>query len=418
MANSANQIDVRKVLLFSASGRTADFTYIYSNITMRESMSMTAISGSITVEDDHDHFEILPIIGQEDLRIELEFMEEPYVFNFRVYKIGEVKKVSARSSEYTLYFVSHEMVANEKNRVSRSYRDTLYSAMIQDILETDIGTSKPISVVTTSNNATHVVPNVRPFKAINQIARKCISEVDGLSNFVFFEDKRGFIAAPITAFLTKRPKYTYRYMENVGPEGLNEYINDPFVINKLDMVKQSDSLDLLNQGFFASQLHSIDILQRKIDVYEYNYFDIFDEMKHINRYPLFFSQEEFEVEGQQYFAYSTETAVDNAYVADNDSEFIPDLSSQFRARRMIQNMMFSNYVINMSITGNPLLNIGDILDIDLVANANKTEERQHKILAGKTMVTAITHIIGTGRSYFQRVETVKDSVSQDLEEAL
>ena len=418
MAQTANQIDVRKVLLISASGRVADFTYIYSNITMRESMSMTAITGSITVEDDHDHFEILPIIGQEDLRIEVEVLGEPYVFAFRAYKISEIQKVSARNSQYTLYFVSHEMVRNEKNRVSRSYSNTLYSTMIRDILESDIETTKPISVVTTENDATHVVPNVRPFRAINQIARKCISEVDGLSNYVFFEDKRGFIAAPMSAFLTNKPKYTYRYMENVGPGGANEYINDPLVINKLDMAKQSDSLDLLNRGFFASQLHSVDILQRKIDVYDYNYFDLFDEMKHINRYPLFFAQEDFDVEGQQYFTYSNETAVDNAYVTDNDSAFTPDLSSQFRARRMIQNMMFSNYVINMSITGNPLLNIGDIIDIDLIANANQREERQHNMLAGKSMVTAITHVIGSGRSYFQRVETVKDSVSRDLEEAI
>lgn len=416
MATAASQIDIQKVLLYSASGRVVDLTYIFSEITMRESMFMPAVNGSITVEDDHDHFEILPIIGQEELKIVLEVLDESYTFRFRVYKLSDVEKVSARSSRYTLHFVSIEMITNEKNRISRSYANQPYSSMVEDILQTDIETPKRIAVSETENDATHVVPNVRPFKAINQILRKCVSAANGTSNYVFFEDRRGFIAAPMNSFLTQAAKYTYRYQENVGPESPNDYITDPFVIMNLNMTKQSDTLDLMNDGFFGSQLHSIDILQRKIDVYEYNYFDIFDETKHLNRYPLFFPEETFNVEGQQYFTYSTETALDNAYVADNHSDLIPDISSQFRARRLIQNLMFSNYVINMSITGNALLFIGDVIDIDMVASANKKEERQHKTISGKTMVTAITHLLGRGRMYMQRVETVKDSLAQGLEE--
>lgn len=418
MANAPSQVDIRKVVLLSASGRSVDVTYIFDTITIRESMMMPAVNGSIVIEDDHDHFEILPIIGQEELRIELEAFDENYVFTFRVYKLSDIEKVTARTTRYTLYFTSREMLTNEKNRVSRSYSNQPYSSMVHDILAVDIQTSKRIAIAETENTATHVVPNLRPYNAINQILRKSVAAINGSSNYVFFEDRRGFIAAPLNSFVTQQTKYTYHYTENVGPEGLNDYIMDPFGIIKLDMKKQSDVLDLTSRGFFASQLHSIDILQRKIDVYDYDYFEIFDETKHLNRNLLFFPEEQFNVEGQQYFTYSTETALDNAYVADNYSDMVPDVSSQFRARRLIQNLMFTNYVINMSIIGNPTLFVGDVIDIDILSNASKSDERQHKTMSGRTMISALSHVFGPNRSYMQRIEAVKDSLAEDLGEGL
>lgn len=408
---SSNQVNVKNVVLASPTGRVADLTYLFTEITMRESWSNSVITGTVTIVDDHDHYEILPIIGQEFLSIKVEMYGDIYTLPFRVYKVGDVRRLDGRRSQYTLHFVSLEMLTNEKQRVSKAYANTKYSDMVRDLLETEIGTSKTVAVTETLNTMTHIVPNVRPFNAINQIIQKAVS-AKGESNYIFYEDRRGFIVVPLSELTRQDTKYTYTYRES--PRANELPFKDPFVIYNIRFTTQSDVLNLTNEGLFGTQLHSIDLLQRKVDIYEYEYQTLYDELDHLNRESLYFDSEESDVEGQQYFTYSSETAGDNSYITSNDSGFTPDQSSVFRAKRRLQSLMFSSYISEIEIMGNPLLFVGDVIDVKYTSNAIQTELRQHRMFSGRAMVASITHLMTAGREYAQRVELVKDSVIENL----
>jgi len=409
---TANQLVVKNISILSSSGRYVDVSYLFEQITIKESMAMPAMNGSLTLTDDNDHYETVPFIGQEMLLIEFETLDSTYSLVFRIYKISNIEKTNQRRSRYTLFFVSDEMIRNEKQRVNGSFANMKYSDMVELVLKDTISTSKDLAIAESLNDANYIAPNVRPFRMINHVLRKAVASSTKTSNYVFFEDRRGYIASPMNGFIAKEPKYEYQYndsFQNASSESSNI-----FSIQKIDIRRQSDALNLMQRGFFASQLHSIDLLQRKIDVYDYDYFTVFDEINHLNPNPLFIPKEEFDTEGQQYFTYSDETIADNEYVSARDANIIPDLSSEFRTKRMIQNMSFANYVINMSIMGNILLFVGDVVRINMNSSFNKKSETPHRMISGNSMVTAITHNINSGNQYNQSVELVKDSYSKPL----
>lgn len=412
---AANQINIKRIIITSISGRWFDASLIFTQLLINESLYMPTMNGQITIVDDKDHYELLPIIGQERLEVEVETLDEVFTFPFFVYKVSEIRKTSQRRSEYTLYFVSEEQIVNENTRIRRSYSQMKYSRMMEDILTNEIGTKKNIAIEPTLNNSTHVVPNIRPFKSINQICRRSISESSEQSNYMFFEDRRGFMSAPLRTFTSRDSKYTYRHNEAVGGES-TPHITDPFQIMKLDVKKQSDTLDSLESGMFASQLHIIDPILRTIETYDYGYFQEFQRIAHMNPHPVYIETDLYSAEGNQYFTYSNENILESEYVKEHDSSIIPEQSSEMRLRRRLQMKSFSNYVVTMSIPGNALLFIGDIINLDVPSALGKEDGRQHKTIAGNSLVSAITHVINQNDSYMQRVETIKDSLVGDLGE--
>lgn len=416
MSKSVSSIDVKSVVISSARGVEFDAVNLFDEIRFKESMYMPTITGSITITDDLDHWEMLPIIGQEVIEIKYEtFDDEIQSFLFAVYKVSNIEKVSQRTSRYTLYFTSEEQLFNANRRVQRSFPNMKYSKIMEDILKTEIGTSKSIGIEETMNQQTYVGPNIRPFKAINHICRKSVSKENERSNYIFFEDRRGFIITPLLSLALQAPKYTYKYIEDTSNQSNKNSIFDPFRIMKLGITKQTDTLDVLSDGFFASQLYTIDPIRRKVDVYDYDYFSEFDESSHMNDHKVFIEQKYFEGEGSQYFTYTNETINDSDYASEHAS-ITPEETSLFALKRRIQTEMFANYVVRMSIQGNHLLYIGDVINIEMPATGNRQDERKNRAISGNNVVSEITNIITGANKYIQYIETIKDSVSEALDE--
>lgn len=410
---TAFQVDIKSIRIASPTGRSFDATYIFTQFVLHESIYSTAMSGNVTINDDFDHYELLPIVGQELLTLEVETLEDIYTFDFIVYKVSDIRKISGRRSEYTLHFVSPEQYLNENKRLSRSYANTSTDKVIKDIMSSEIGTSKNVIVEETEGQSTYVAPNVRPFTTIRQLMRRSVSSETGNSNFVFYEDRRGYIIATLNALMGQDTKYTYGFKENYNSEDdSTAQHTDFFGIEQLEMKKQTDTLDALSNGMFASQLHSIDLIQRKTNIYDYDYFTEFDSTSHLNEYPLYSKLEELDKEGNQYFSYTNETALDNEYVNEYQPDMHIELTSQTRLKRRIQLQMLNSYVINMTVPGNVLLFVGDVIEISAKSNQTKVP---NSMISGRSIVTGITHLItASNRVYKQRIETVKDSLAVEI----
>lgn len=407
---TATSVDVRSIRIHSKSGRSFDAALIFDEIVLNESFSMPTMNGRITINDDNDHFETLPIIGQEVLEIDFKaFDEQIFTFTFWVYKVSEIRKTNEFTSQYDLFFVSPEQMANENKRLSRSFSNMKYSSMITDVLQNEIGTSKELAIDETLNRATYVAPNIRPFKAINYMCKHSISALNQQSNYVFYEDRRGFIAVPLQTLANRDSKYTYRYYAYERNQDTDK-VSNPFTIFNLSVKKQTDVLETLSQGMFASTLTSVDLIRQNVESQTYDYWSEFQKSDHMNRHPLFIETDAFETEGNQYFTYTNESVLENSYVSGHDSSIIPDQSSFYRLRRRIQTQSFNNHVLNISIPGNALLFVGDVIDIEIPSPSNKTDENTHRTISGKNLVSAITHVFTGARAYMQRVETIKDSL--------
>lgn len=406
----ANQISVEQIIVTTALGRQVDFSMIFEELLFQENFFSPYISGSLSVVDSSDHYETLPLIGQELLTVRFVSLDEVYSYTFYVYKISKIQKPDPRTSQYTMYFVSREQMQNNNVRVRRSFKDTKYSNMIESVLKNDLGTKKEIAIDPTLNEFTYVPPNIHPFSVIKRMTKHCVSEQTQQSNYAFFEDRRGFICGPISSFATTRPKFSYKLNENVDPQNPNTPVRlmDPLSIMKFSVKKQTDTLDMLNRGIFASTLFGIDMLTRNIKEKTFTYFEEFEKREHLNEHPLFVDTGQFNAGGNQFFTYTNEDALDNDYISERDAQMKIELSSETSLRRRLQIQSYDNNVFTIVIPGNPVLFVGDVIDVDIRISING-EERRHRTLSGNTMITQITHSITRSGKYLQSLETVKDS---------
>ena len=67
-----SKVNITSIKLIASENRVTDISKIFKSLNIKESISTTTINGFITIEDDINLYESLPILGQEWLLIEFE----------------------------------------------------------------------------------------------------------------------------------------------------------------------------------------------------------------------------------------------------------------------------------------------------------------------------------------------------------
>mgnify|MGYP000893559091 CR=1 FL=1 len=93
-----SQVQINYVYIIADKGRVMDASLIFTNLRIRESMDMPAINGDIVIQDDNNHYEILPIIGQEQIQISFQSGDVENIVTGFVYKIGDFKNIINKCS--------------------------------------------------------------------------------------------------------------------------------------------------------------------------------------------------------------------------------------------------------------------------------------------------------------------------------
>jgi len=190
----------------------------FTNLNIFESLfEDNIVNGDITIVDSAGFEERLPIIGQEKIKIifyNKRIPENRFEASFLVYTMTE-KMIRDRTQMYTLKFISEEFVINLKQRVSKSYKGLTSSEIVSKIYEEYIVKNlmnseyqKPLfyDKLGDTDNSFYlhhfVFPRIRPFQAINMVAKKSTGAAvfsedlgfksSNFGSFVFYENQLGF----------------------------------------------------------------------------------------------------------------------------------------------------------------------------------------------------------------------------------
>ena len=196
-----------------------------------EDMEKFGLTGWIDMFDTYNLVRNSLIIGEELLYLKFEtagvnvagLSDWPVDFSkqpMQVHTVQNMKEMEANAGAsiqsgltYRLHFCSPELLTNNRVRVSRTLQGT-YSDMIQDILVNDLKTTKHIEIEETTDLKHIIIPNLRPFDAINLITssaqdetnkgggrRRSSGNADMLfkgrqTDFYFWETSRGYKFLP------------------------------------------------------------------------------------------------------------------------------------------------------------------------------------------------------------------------------
>jgi len=424
--------------------RRIDIKGILYNFEIAEDILLNNVVGSAIVYDMQDIRSILPIIGLERLSLKFnspglngyDYSEDTGV-PLQIYKIDKVRKdpQNEKAQLYQIFFCSPEMYRNATTKISRAYAGPVENAVIS-IVRDVLKSKKKIYYEPTSTNAKYVIPNLRPYDAINFLATQAKSKKFRLNaGYKFFETSEAFHFRSIDSmmgaggqFAEVTPKWKYQSMitavtEDAKQPELKDIERRLSSVIKYEFDKPVDTLDNITGGFYANKVTVHDAFNKTIKTFNYNYNESGPNQVHTE-----INTDRFSTVGLLYpedgsgkgvkFAdtgksltemYDAKTmVVTETSKVHNDYEFTP--TSQLLPLSTHQSQAMRNMNLSLLVYGNTLVNAGDIITFTSPVQ-RPGEVENNPYTSGRYVVMAIKHMVNVESQRHEMVlKCFKDSV--------
>ena len=436
-----------------------DITNLILSIELQEGIFNKSMTGRIQVYDTKDLRTLLPIVGLERLNLKFNTPGTDGInatanegHPFHIYKIESVapdtKTIGSGSQAYDIFFCSREVYFNNLRKVSKAYTGPVEIG-VEDIFTNKkyLNARKDLYVEPTKYLNKIVMPNVRPFKAIDMLAKKAVSKKYQNAGYLFYETKDGYQFRSIESLLAvggaiARPaKWAYRFQQqNVRHHsGAKDIVEDMHGVITWNLINPVDVLNHLQGGGYASKLIEHDMFNKTITETAYDYADDFGNHFHTehdtgaktaDKLPLpltkfedtfraFSEEHDQKVMLKSSTDYVHEMTESNNAVVSKIVDAIPVPIPHVSAKHISQNalsqiQLLTSGILELKVTGNSLLQAGDIITFDMPimepTGHNKPIESS-PYWSGRYLIYDMKHIINrTDDVYTMVLKCVKDNV--------
>lgn len=408
-------------------GQFIDITAMMNTLSITEDLFSTCMYGTITLQDQVDLQQELPLMGEEKIKLRYRtYKDMDWVeLEFRVYQMSNRTQISNGAFGYILSFASEEMFLNKFEILSKSYRSKLISDIVASIIK-EFDTDKDVFQEKTDQKINYIQPQITPFQAINTLTQKAKSPKHKGSSYVFYESIDGFHFESIETMFEKEP--VEYYMTTSGGEETQD--KKFYRIVNYDFPDQFNKLDLIEKGMFGGTLRTLDLLTRSFNEIEYNYDEDFEKTKHVED-----ADDEMKMISPNFpwkdritkGAYKSVLSTDRdiQYIKTNSTNF--DREWQTKERSVLWRMsqlqqITNNLKIRLQVPGNSELTAGTVLDIKLPSMStfdfeDEVISKEDRFVSGKYLALTVNHTFSQTKM-FTIVEAAKDCFKQSHEDEL
>lgn len=424
--------------LLCADGKVIELKEIMTEFSFYEDIYSPTISGYVRVADSRGFSEILPITGNEYLTLKFIKSKSDSIdptlgtkIKFRVYKVDDrVPLPNMTSEEYSIYFCSEELLLSEQYKICKSYSAEKISTIIEDILTNKLNIpSDRIFVEETKGQYDFVIPNLKPFEAINWLSNYAQSKNNYGSDMLFYQSTNNFIFASLQTLFDADPQTTYRYQAKNLDHKIQDFENKALTILQYEYMKTPDVLNEIRSGAFANRLISINPLIRKHFVTDFSYDKYRNKLggtsllengiasnlkNRLGNIPTETYQAKLKVSTSN-FGYSS---VD--YIKDKPGSVENNVDIETYVTSRTAQLSLINYTrLKLEVPGDPFVQVGitinvNILDLTPTGQGGPYERKLNDFYSGKYLITAVRHIIEAKGRYRTILEVSKDSLKAKL----
>mgnify|MGYP003345103835 FL=1 len=213
MLLNPSKYKLNSIKLVSGKGKVVDILNIFTRFYIDESIYNYCLTGSIDVLDANNlisgSLSALPLMGNELLAIDISIptmvskeknndnisdADEYYFNNYNIvgiFRITSIKRNLEREKlqSYNIQFASEEFVLNENLNISKAYSNRTPSEISEQLFnESFRSINSKSQFETTSNKLSFISPLWHPFKVINWMASRSISNNTNCSTYFFYEN--------------------------------------------------------------------------------------------------------------------------------------------------------------------------------------------------------------------------------------
>ena len=410
------------------SGQVYDISNEVQDIKIHEGLYQSAFRVEIYIFDPYNMIHAFKLAGNEKINLLIERIDPiskekgiKRKFDLEIY-IAEIKNYSTprpSAKGYTLECISKHVHLNNSQLLKTSFEGNT-SKLINNIVKSNLSSEVDIRA-TSKGNIKGIYPRISPLQGISWLLR---NSYDNDTPFYFYESpSEGLVLTSYHEILKSKDKphntyNNYPMMQTSLLHGIAESFKEEQqkiikIVSHLNISKLGAAL----KGAFRSELHKIDISNKTVNKAEYkikkddsntlNKFSSLNEKMKINNLPI----QDYQNIKNYYISYNTSSfgSYDNYHKA-TDQSILKSQAHHHKLDTVKQEIV---------IPGDFTLSSGKIVELDLIKNADITEEMvtndkfKDTILSGKHLVTGIIHHFGKD-GYQMNVILKKDSFIEEV----
>jgi len=447
----AGDYNIKEIKLFTSSGNVIDLSEAVITMNIYEDIFSPSITGTLGIVDTNAIIMNAPITGQDYLSFKittpgLENQSIDFTENvMSIYRIDTRVSVSSGTEVFTLHFCSPEGLRDNRVRVSKSYTKSIDN-IVKDVLTSKfyINSNKDLFIEPTVGIKKMVVPNMHPFKLINQLKREAQAEYNGSPHYLFYENINGIHFRSLDSLYAQKEIGTY----HSGDAGTIDFKKGGFGNVEYELKRvldyqfnsNNDTLKNIAGGMLASSILSHNIYNKS---YNYNDFDYISDFKKYDRvngniltaalgaqdnFPIYneVALDEFDNTISQFpdsrihlHPTSTVNGADAQHYdyQTNTYPYTPNKIDETYLSRQSKFMELNDGAsITMEINGTTTVYAGSMINFDMPINGTDHEnEKTDKYYSGRYLIQSTRHMFDQkDKRHTIMMNLVKDSLNSEL----
>ena len=410
-----------ELILVPATGEELSLINVIKDVELVEDINQSVMYGMLTIIENNNYVEALPIVGEELLRIQFSSLNDPegptIKLQFRINKVENLSKPKDKTFQYSLGFISEEYYDMIQLSVDRAMTDNP-DKMVATLIRKDIGSDKKLYTEDTKRKQHIVFPSMSVGQSIKYCGFRAESLEDNDSNYKFFETARGFNFCSVGKLCKAEPVMSIEYglstVERIGKQ--SKIPHNAFGYTVLE--KSNTSKNTYNGGYRNSVL-CFDPLLKKYQYKEKNYFEDDKflakvEAKQTNRKRF---NEVVAKDGALEYAFITNLRDKPRANSKDDSDKLPEAYGDFYLNRQMSRVHIDDTTLGISMPLTTRIAAGDVVRFNIPKdNSTPDAENNDRYLAGKYLVTKVRYLLGPEKGIVDLVVR-KSGYSNPIERA-
>jgi len=449
--NIAGEYSLELAEIIPVDGVPAPITGHVVQITIYEDIQNPFLSGNISFNDNTNLKDILPLIGQEMLKLKIKTPSVPgrpdeiIESLFYMHDLVNSVDINANNRLHNYKFISVEAIVSARTQICRPMRGTI-SSIVASIIRNDLKSKKDIYVEPSVGLYKKIATEISPTKFITDIMAEAVSEKYSSPSYMFFETLEGFHFRSLESLYSESiiQKFTSSSEGGYSPKkhGFSNVLEELSQIRKLTLHNNAaDSLENSGTGSYASELITHDIFNKKISHgNNYHYFNSFDKEKHINS---FHGKKQAPIHSKVAVDDNESTVADfpsmtyllpisfsddakkiDAHYTDvlgNSENFTGYNPASWLTKRTSLMNNYDGIATEMIVDGNTILRAGHMVEINIPPSAltkQKDKTKPDRFHNGAFLVRNIMHIFtfkSSNGSHMMDMTCVKDCLEEPID---
>ena len=447
----AGDYDCKHIFLHTHTGEIIDIKNLTDELNIYESIYKNALTGSIVITDAQNLISKLEIQGIERISFVIRTPganDDRDIVNasaesghpFHVYKITNRVQTAPGTLRYVLHFGSREFMRNIRTKVSQAYDGRLDRAVYAMFLDENyLDSRKTLTFEPCGNSDKITIPNMRPFDAINMIARKALPEKSNGVGYYFYETTKGYHFRSwenmcVSQGKNKRPTKQVFYYAPIN-------VDDPEIDNKIEYdYKLVESYEFINNvhdtaantalGTYGHRVISYNFYDKSFTENDYNYHIQFPITRHTdgsqfgnnNKFAVSESNVDEKIANQNTQSSKVSDYPESRVSLQGTSQFVHNDDTGAYGIDVLEDgrklgqaisqkqQVLQGTALKLVIKGQSYIEAGDVIEFKMRAvdekNVDGAEDPQ---FSGRYVITKVRHQINPTK-YVMILECAKDSV--------